>query len=75
MGLQADAVSHGQTGLLSPIRVQRHLPSLCLESQVRFCIMPHDMTGFYNPPAQYAAGRGDNERHGEEDVTETDELV
>lgn len=49
-------------------------PRLCLESQVRFCIMPRTMTGLYNPPAQYPAGRGGDERHGEGVQTEEREL-
>lgn len=32
--------------------------------------MPRTMTGFYNPPAQYAAGRGEDERPREGGETE-----
>lgn len=38
--------------LLSAIRVQHRLSRIYLESQVRFCMMAHAMTGFYNPPAE-----------------------
>lgn len=48
--------------LLSPIRMQHQPPRLCLESQDRLCTMPRTATGFYNPRAEYAAGRGEDER-------------
>lgn len=48
--------------LLSAIRVQRRPSRIYLESQVRFCMMAHAMTDFHNPPAQYTAGRGGDEK-------------
>lgn len=46
-----------------------------MESQVRFCTIPCATTGFYNPPAQCAAGGGEDERQREGADSGADESV
>lgn len=64
--------------LLSPIRVQCQPPRLCLESQVRFCIMPRAMTGFLQSSStirSWQQGRGWEAQRGRRDFRKTGELM